>query len=156
MLCPQEREQNKGLRKSLSIQQRSEEAGRLEPREVMEEEENGVIKVSTPQGRRREAAWAAAPVATTGSARHAGTGGGWMGGRQGQRGPAWSRGVDTGPLLGLSWIEEKELPSHMRRPVQSSPGPRGLGEGQEGGPGHQDPRSGWRLARPIPLHRPHS
>uniref|UniRef100_H0VB86 Promotilin n=1 Tax=Cavia porcellus TaxID=10141 RepID=H0VB86_CAVPO len=44
----QEREQNKGLRKSLSIQQRSEEAGRLEPREVMEEEENGVIKLTAP------------------------------------------------------------------------------------------------------------
>nr|Q99MP5.1 RecName: Full=Promotilin; Contains: RecName: Full=Motilin; Contains: RecName: Full=Motilin-associated peptide; Short=MAP; Flags: Precursor [Cavia porcellus]AAK07442.1 motilin precursor [Cavia porcellus] len=44
----QEREQNKRLRKSLRVQQRSKAAGRLEPQEVMEEEENGVIKLTAP------------------------------------------------------------------------------------------------------------
>ncbi|XP_005415299.2 PREDICTED: promotilin [Chinchilla lanigera] len=44
----QEREQSKGQKKSLSVQQRSEDAGPLEPQEVTEEEENRVMKLTAP------------------------------------------------------------------------------------------------------------
>ncbi|EHA97931.1 Promotilin, partial [Heterocephalus glaber] len=48
MLCPQERERSRGQKKSLSMQQRSEEAGPQYPWELTEEEENGVIKLTAP------------------------------------------------------------------------------------------------------------
>ncbi|KAM6182328.1 promotilin [Erethizon dorsatum] len=44
----QEKERSKGQKKSLSVQQRSEEADALEPQEVMEEEENRVIELTAP------------------------------------------------------------------------------------------------------------
>ncbi|XP_037374598.1 promotilin [Talpa occidentalis] len=44
----QEREQNRGRKKSLSVQQRSEEVGPLVPVEHTEEEENQLIKLTAP------------------------------------------------------------------------------------------------------------
>ncbi|XP_004847211.1 promotilin [Heterocephalus glaber] len=44
----QERERSRGQKKSLSMQQRSEEAGPQYPWELTEEEENGVIKLTAP------------------------------------------------------------------------------------------------------------
>ncbi|MBZ3887539.1 Promotilin [Sciurus carolinensis] len=44
----QERERNKGEKKSLSVWQRSEEAGPRNPEETSEEEENKMIKLTAP------------------------------------------------------------------------------------------------------------
>ncbi|XP_006882250.1 PREDICTED: promotilin [Elephantulus edwardii] len=44
----QEKERNRGQKKSLSVQQRSDEAGSLEPLESTEEEEIGIIKLTAP------------------------------------------------------------------------------------------------------------
>ncbi|XP_043449086.1 promotilin [Panthera uncia] len=43
-----EKERNKGQKKSLIVQQRSEEVGPLDPVEPTEEEENEVIKLTAP------------------------------------------------------------------------------------------------------------
>ncbi|XP_040139622.1 promotilin isoform X2 [Ictidomys tridecemlineatus] len=44
----QEKERNKGQKKSLSVWQRSEEAGSRDPEETSEEEENKMIKLTAP------------------------------------------------------------------------------------------------------------
>ncbi|XP_006860620.1 PREDICTED: promotilin [Chrysochloris asiatica] len=44
----QERERNKAQKKSLSVQQRSEEAASLGPTELTEEEESTIIKLTAP------------------------------------------------------------------------------------------------------------
>ncbi|XP_076965849.1 promotilin [Callospermophilus lateralis] len=44
----QEKERNKGQKKSLSVWQRSEEAGPRDPEETSEEEENKMIKLTAP------------------------------------------------------------------------------------------------------------
>ncbi|XP_077610951.1 promotilin [Crocuta crocuta] len=43
-----EKERNKGQKKSLIVQQRSEEEGPLDPTEPTEEEENQVLKLTAP------------------------------------------------------------------------------------------------------------
>lgn len=61
VLCPQEKERNKGQKKSLSEQQRSEEAGPLGPAEPTEEEEDRVIKVSRQANDSESRAWVPQP-----------------------------------------------------------------------------------------------